>query len=81
MATKLSLNSLDRRILDLNDEIAELDCFITPLVEELARHLHRLEGVAIASAGELLVTAGDDPDRLRSEASLAMLCGACPLPA
>ena len=34
-----------------------------------------------ASAGELLVAAGENPDRLRSEASFAMLCGACPLPA
>ena len=34
-----------------------------------------------ASAGELLVTAGENPDRLRSEASFAMLCGDGPLPA
>ncbi len=32
-------------------------------------------------AGQLLVTAGDNPDRLRSEAALAMLCGTAPLPA
>ena len=36
VATKLSLKYLARRILDLNDEIAELDRFIVPLVEELA---------------------------------------------
>ena len=36
VATKLSLKSLARRILDINDEIAELDRFIVPLVEELA---------------------------------------------
>ena len=32
-------------------------------------------------AGQLLVTAGDNPERLRSEAGFAMLCGAAPLPA
>ncbi len=37
--------------------------------------------MGIASAGELLITAGENPDRLHSEASFAMLCGACPLPA
>ena len=81
VATRLSLKSLARRILDLDGEIAELDRFIAPLVEELAPDLLKLEGVGTASAGELLVTAGENPDRLRSEASFAMLCGACPLPA
>ena len=81
VATRLSLKSLARRILDLNDEIAEVDRFIAPLVEELAPDLLKLEGVGTASAGELLVTAGENPDRLRSEASFAKLCGACPLPA
>jgi transposase len=32
-------------------------------------------------AGQLLVTAGDNPHRPRSEAAFAMLCGAAPLPA
>lgn len=32
-------------------------------------------------AGQLLVTAGQNPQRLRSEAAFAMLCGAAPLPA
>ena len=81
VATRLSLKSLARRILDLNDEIAELERFIAPLVEELAPDLLKLEGVGIASAGELLITAGENADRLHSEASFAMLCGACPLPA
>ncbi len=81
VATGLSLKSLARRVLDLDDEIAELDRFIAPLVEELAPDLLKLEGVGIASAGELLVAAGQNPGRLRSEASFAMLCGACPLPA
>lgn len=81
VATKLSLKSLARRILALDKEIAALDGHIAPLVEELAPDLLALEGVGVASAGELMVAAGENPDRLRSEASFAMLCGACPLPA
>ena len=69
------------RVLDLNDEIAELDRLIAPLVEELAPNLLRLEGVGVANAGELMVAAGENPDRLRCEASFAMMCGACPIPA
>ncbi len=79
VATKLSLKYLARRVLDLNDEIAELDRFIGPLVEELAPNLLELEGVGIENAGELMVAAGENLDRLRSEASFAMMCGACPI--
>ena len=64
VATKLALKSLARRVLDLNDEIAELDRFVVPLVEELAPNLLELEGVGIANAGELMVAAGENPDAL-----------------
>ena len=80
VATKLSLKSLARRILDINDEIAELDRFIVPLVEELAPSLLELEGVGTENAGAVMVAVGDNPDRLRSEASFAMMCGVCPIP-
>ena len=81
VATKLYLKYLARRILDLNDEIAELDRFIVPLVEELAPSLLELEGVGTENAGAVMVAVGDNPDRLRSEASFAMMCGVCPIPA
>jgi transposase len=38
-------------------------------------------GVGPDVAGQLLVTAGDNPDRLVSEASFAKLCGVAPLEA
>ena len=81
VATRLSLKSLARRILDLNDEIADLDRLIGPLVGELAPNLLQLESVGIEIAGEFVVAAGENPDRLRCEASFAMMCGACPIPA
>ncbi len=81
VATRIALRSLARRILALNDGIADLDELIAPLVEELAPALVRAPGIGVEIAGQLLVTAGDNPDRLRSEAAFAMLCGAAPLPA
>ena len=78
---ELSPKSLARRVLALNEETAALARHIAPLVEELAPGLLALEGVGVASAGELMVAAGKNPARLRSEASFATLCGACPLPA
>jgi transposase len=67
--------------LELGDEIAALDELIKPLVTALAPQLLARAGIGIEVAGQLLVTAGDNRDRLRSEASFAMLCGVAPLPA
>ena len=65
----------------LTTEIAELDTLIGPLVAAINPALLELTGVGVDVAGQLLVTAGDNPARLRSEAAFAMLCGAAPLPA
>jgi hypothetical protein len=81
MATRIALRSLAHRILELSDEIAELDELIAPLVEELAPRMLERVGFGIHNTGQLLVTAGDNPDRLGSEAAWAMLCGSSPLPA
>ena len=80
-ATKIACKSLARRLLDLGDEIADLDTLIEPLVSELAPGLLELEGVGTHNAAELLVCAGDNPQRLTSEAGFSMLCGASPIPA
>jgi transposase len=80
-ATRIALKSLARRILELDDEIAELEELIVPLVEELAPRMLQRVGFGTHNTAQLLVTAGDNPDRLGSEASWAMLCGSAPLPA
>ena len=38
-------------------------------------------GIGVDGAAILLTAAGDNPERMRSEASFAALCGASPLPA
>lgn len=80
-ATKIALKYLAGRYLELHDEIADLDRLIHALVDELVPTLLDRVGVGYQSAAQLLITAGDNPARLTSEASFAMLCGAAPLPA
>ena len=58
-----------------------LDELIAPIVTDLAPRLLVRTGIGIEVAGQLLVTAGDNKQRLRSEAGFAMLCGVAPLPA
>jgi transposase len=81
-ATRIALKSLARRTLELGDEIAALDQLIAPLVQSLAPRLLARTGIGTETAGQLLVTAGDNSQRMRSEASWAMLCGVarCPPP-
>ena len=80
-ATVLALRVLARRHQNLSVEIADLDALLTPLVAAINPALVALNGVATDIAGQLLVTAGDNPKRLRSEAAFAMLAGVAPLPA
>jgi transposase len=80
-ATKAALASLAHRYRHLTDEITRLDQALRPLVAATAPDLVALPGVGTDVAGQLLVTAGDNPHRLHSEAAFAHLCGAAPIPA
>lgn len=80
--TKAAMRAVARRHQWLAEEIAELDGRLTRLVKAAAPDgLLEKQGVAIQVASALLVTAGDNPDRLRSEASFAALCGTSPVDA
>jgi transposase len=81
IATRLALRTLARRHQRLTEEVADLDALIAPLVADIAPALLALNGVGSDVAGQLLVSAGENPERLRSEAAFAMLCGAAPIPA
>ena len=80
-AYRISLKSLARRYLELHDEIADLDAMIAAIVDELAPDLVARNSIGHAGAAQLLLTAGDNPERLHSEAGFAALCGVSPVPA
>jgi transposase len=80
-ATKTAIRILGRRVLVLDDEIAALDALLAPLVAKTAPSLLEVHGVGVDTAATLLVAAGDNPQRLRSEAAWAHLCGVAPIQA
>jgi hypothetical protein len=80
-AAQTALRSLARRHQQHSIEITDLDELLDPLVAAISPNLVTAHGVGTDTAGQLLVTAGENHDRLRSEATFAMLCGVAPIPA
>ncbi len=80
-AAKLALLSLARRWSALDAEIDTLGTELGRLVAIAAPSLVAVKGVGTEVAGALLSAAGDNPERLLSEASFAALCGASPIEA
>jgi len=80
-ATKHTLKILAQRVHTLDEEITQLDDDLTMLVAETAPELIATYGVGPDVAGQILVTVGDNPDRLHSSAAFAHLCGVAPIPA
>ena len=80
-AYRITLKSLGRRYLELHDEIADLDTMIVAIVDELAPNLVARNSIGYESAAQLLLTAGDNVQRLRSEASFprCVASARCPL--
>jgi transposase len=77
---KRALVSVARRWSSLDAEIRELDRAITAILDTIAAPLLARHGVGYETAGALLCTAGDNPERLATEASFASLCGTAPVP-
>jgi transposase len=80
-ATKTALQTLARRSLALSAEIDQLDTQIGQLCAAVNPGLMAAHGVGPEVAATLLVTAGDNPHRMTSEAAFAALCGASPIEA
>jgi transposase len=80
-ATKLAMRILGRRVLAIEADNTAVDALLGDLVETTAAGLLAVQGVGVDTAAILLVAAGDNPERIRSEAAWAHLCGVAPLPA
>ena len=80
-AAKYTLRSLARRYRQLSKEIEDLETELERLARLAAPGLVRIFGVGPDTAAALMIAAGDNPDRLHSEAAIASLCGANPIPA
>lgn len=79
--TRSVLRDIARRATTLEDEIHHDDHTLKDLVEDTNPALLQARGVGVTTAAQLLITAGDNPQRITSESAFAMMCGACPIPA
>ncbi len=80
-ATKTALRDLARRWLALDREAKDLSKQIALIVEHVAPELTALHGVGAEIAGQMLITAGDNSERINTESAFARLCGVAPQPA
>ena len=80
-AAKYTLRSLACRYLQLSKEIHELQVQLERLAGMANPALVSIFGVGLDTAATLLISAGSNPQRLRSEAAFASLCGVNPIPA
>lgn len=80
-STKHALRSLASRWLALSTEIDAHDEVLDTLTMAAAPTLREAFGIGADSVAEMMIVAGDNPARIRSEAAFAKLCGACPIPA
>lgn len=78
--TLMTLRELGQRAMFLHDQRKRLDAQMRPLIKESAPALLEVYGVGYDVAAKLLIAVGDNPHRIRSEASWAHLCGVAPIP-
>jgi transposase len=76
-----TLRYLATRIQALTGEERQLQRQITIVLDTHAPQLLQRHGIGPDSAAALLITAGDNPDRMHSESSFAALCGVSPIEA
>ncbi|MDN5746785.1 MAG: IS110 family transposase [Nocardioidaceae bacterium] len=80
-AAKVALRSLAERVHALDEQITGLDTDLAQLLASVAPRLLERPYVGVHAAAQLLVTAGQNIDRIGSEAKFARLTGTAPIPA
>lgn len=80
-ATTSALRRLAQRVLSLTNEANDTEKLMTSLIEDHAPQLLARTGIGPDSAAAVLIVAGDNADRIRTEGSFAALCGVSPVEA
>lgn len=80
-SAKASMRAIARRWLALHEEIQAHERELERMVCEKAPELMTSHGISTLTVAEMLILVGDNPERIKSEATLAKLCGVCPIPA
>jgi transposase len=81
LTARRMLRRLAKRIQLLDQEITDANQELEAILTKHAPNLLAVNGVGTEAAGQMLTTAGQNIDRLKSEASLARMCGVAPIPA
>lgn len=80
-AARIALRSLAERIRDLDRQVHRLDADLDALLAATAPRLLERPYVGTHAAAQLLITAGENIDRIGTEAQFARLTGIAPIPA
>ena len=80
-SAKGALRAIARRWLTLDAEIRAHDADLEALTASCVPAMLEAHGISTGTAAEMLILVGDNPERIRSEAAFAKLCGVCPIPA
>lgn len=80
VAMRHTLAALAKRWLDLHEEIKIHSKHLKTLTSAAAPQMLEAFGVGLDIAAQMLITAGDNSDRIRSEAAFAKMCGVAPVP-
>lgn len=75
------LRRLAHRVQYLDTEITAAEVELEELTTTVAPALRHAPAIGTISAAQLLVTAAENPERVKSKAAFAALCGASPIPA
>ncbi|MGY4102306.1 transposase, partial [Nocardia sp. R16R-3T] len=75
------LRSLAERIIDSKAHADRLKQQLSEVLEQVAPKTMAVFALGPDTAAALVISIGDNPDRLTSEAAFARLCGVAPIPA
>ncbi|WP_250126354.1 IS110 family transposase [Chroococcidiopsis sp. CCMEE 29] len=82
MATmRYALAAMAKRWTQLHKEIEAHTQHLIKLTQAAAPELVQAFGIGTDTAAEMLLTFGENADRVQSEAAFAKMCGVCPIPA